>query len=156
MIWKHYRSRSTGAGAGNSLALRVWLARHELADCHYKFIDARVRLAKAAVGFAEPPVRLAVARGGFLRECLNSLAEPVVDFDYLDGKFVELALCVAPKGAELFAILAAFLGQAEGDVFDAFEALFGGHDFFSIAPGAYAGQVCQPAGRLPIGPVIRP
>jgi len=99
--------------------LRVWRAGHPLADGDYELVDAGVRLAEAAIS-------LAVAGGGFLGEFGDTgsrAVQAICDGGDFDGEVVELALCVAPEGAELLAVFAA-LGKPGGCVLDAFEALF--------------------------------
>ena len=81
----------------------------------------------------EAAVCLAVAGGGFLGEfgdAGSGAVQAVCDGDDLESEVVELALCVAPEGAELLAVFAALFGNAGRYVLDAFEPLFSGHAFF--------------------------
>jgi hypothetical protein len=52
---------------------------------------------------------------------------------YAEAQFSDLALGVAPQSPGLFAVLAALLNDAGGDVFDAVEAFVAGHMCLSRA-----------------------
>ncbi len=64
---------------------------------------------------------------GQIGDAGSQTIDAVCDGGDLNGKVVQLPLCVAPKGTELVAVSFAFFGETGGDVLDSFKALFVGH-----------------------------
>lgn len=129
--------------------------------------QAGVPFAGLPVGFFHACAKALVGGAGFL----GDLGDAVAQVGDLSGEVVELALCVAPQAAVLFAVFAPLFGDADGNVFDAFEAFVGGHGFLQCSSVAFAVHatewyipgLCQPPGtpngqlRLQVGqfcPVI--